>query len=102
MMVAKVIMAHHLPMWIEYPLILSLVYALRMSIYHVAIQPFPFVRFLFGLKRDTVGRLGNRWGKWPEPQDNPRQFPARSGESAILTAWRPHRRSCTAHGQDHI
>ncbi len=63
MMVAKVIMAHHLPMRIEYPLILSLVYALCMSIYHVAIQPFPFVRFLFGLKRDTVGRPRESMGE---------------------------------------
>jgi glucan biosynthesis protein C len=56
MMVAKVVLTLHLPMWIEYPLILSLVYALCMGIYHVAIRPFAPIRFLFGLKPDAAGK----------------------------------------------
>ncbi|MFT3722380.1 MAG: acyltransferase [Hyphomonadaceae bacterium] len=48
--VAKVVLLARYPLWIEYPLVLLLVAAISMAIYHVAVRPFDPVRFLFGMK----------------------------------------------------
>lgn len=54
MLVAKPVVTLHLPIWIEYPLILSAVYVLCIGIYHVAIRPFTPMRLLFGLKPEVA------------------------------------------------
>lgn len=54
----------HLPLWLEYPLLIAAALLIPLAIYHVAIRPFAPLRALFGLKinfRKAAPRFAHRF-----------------------------------------
>lgn len=55
--VAKLVLLAHLPLWIEYPLVIGLVATACLLIYHITIRPFDPIRFVFGMKLKSEKKI---------------------------------------------